>query len=137
VNKDARLTQDIEKSLRRARRPVPALKTDIPRVKKQQRSAGSKTAAPLPPLPADVLPVPLVHVRSAPSALHGPSVCVIGLGQTRGRSATQIPLGSHPPGVLGRSISRPANRVSRFGEFGLKEPDQVYNPHGVEAQYGG
>jgi hypothetical protein len=124
--------QDIEKSLQRARPPVLALDTDIPRVNEQQRSAGSRIVAPILPVQTDIPPVSIVHVRSAPSAVHGPSVCVIGLGQSRGRSATRNPIGAHPPGIAGRGISRPTNRIGRFEEVGLQKPTQVYNPHSVK-----
>jgi hypothetical protein len=101
----------------------------LPRVNEQQRSAGSRDTGP------DLPPVPLIHVRSVPLAVHGPSVCVTGLGQTHGRSATRTPLGVHPPGVAVRSKSRPANRAGKFQEVGLQEPTHVYDPYSVRLQY--
>jgi hypothetical protein len=135
----AKQQKDIEKSLQRARPPILALDTDIPRLNERQRSAGSRVTMPALAHQVEILPVPLVHVRSAPLSVQAPLVCVTGLSHSRGRSATRKPLGSHPPGVAGRGISRPrpANRMGRFEEVGLTEPVQMYCQCSARTQYRG
>lgn len=100
---------DIERSLQRARRPVLAVDTDLPRANEMQRSGSAGAARILTPYQAhfvhgDVPSVPpLSQGRTAP-----PNNLVGGTTQDRSpigltRSATRQPLGSHPPGVGGRA----------------------------------
>jgi hypothetical protein len=134
----AKQQEDIEKSLQPAWPPILALNTDIPRVNERQRSAGTRVTMPELIHQATVLPVPLVHTRSAPLSVQEPSVRVTRLGHSRGRSATRNPLGSLPPGVAGRiNRPRPANRTGRFQDFSLRKPVQMYGSCSGRLQYRG
>jgi hypothetical protein len=100
---------DIERSLQRARRPVLAVDTDLPRANETQRSGSAGAARILTPYQAhfvhgDVpLMPPLSRVHTAP-----PNIFIGGTTLEKSptgmmRSATRQPLGSHPPGVGGRA----------------------------------
>ncbi|KAH7084114.1 hypothetical protein FB567DRAFT_550146 [Paraphoma chrysanthemicola] len=102
----AQRQDDIEKSLRHSRRPVLTLDTDLPNANELQRSASAGAAR----LFAQVgegdggvhaLPT-LSKFQSAPSGMYRQQGLLERSPIEGGRSATRMPLGSHPPGVGGR-----------------------------------
>jgi hypothetical protein len=105
----AQQQNDIEKSLQRARRPVLAVDTDLPRANEMQRSGSARVTRILTPYQAhfvrgDVPPMPpfsQVHSASPNIFIGGTTLERSPIGMMR--SATRQPLGSHPPGVGGRA----------------------------------
>ncbi|KAH7071831.1 hypothetical protein BKA63DRAFT_58405 [Paraphoma chrysanthemicola] len=102
----AQQQDDIEKSLRLARRPVLTLDTDLPRANEMQRSAGAGATilfaqdgggnGGLQALPT------LSRFQSAPPRVYSQQGLLERSPIEGGRSATRMPLGSHPPGAGGR-----------------------------------
>jgi hypothetical protein len=118
----AQQQNDIKKSLQRARRPVLAVDTDLPRANEMYRSGSAGVARILTPYQAqcvhgDVPPMPpLSRVLTAPpnNLIGGTTLESSPIGMMR--SATRQPLGSHPPGVEGRAKSAIGEREGRKDE---------------------
>jgi hypothetical protein len=114
------LQQDIERSLRRARPPVLAVDTELPRANELSRSR-SRATVPVSTQQQckDLPPVPMVQVRNAPPVTYG---ALEGFA----RGASRNSQGSHSPGLGGRSLSRPT-RQEQVEAVGPKKPVKMYN----------
>jgi len=131
--------RDVENCLARARRPVLAVDTDVPRT---QNYTSTRTVTDF-PLAGESRNVPFVPMAQTQFRTKTPVLPerVFSEGSQLVRSATRKPLASHPPGIGGRSLSRPA----RFEEVGLESvevarvptPIQVYDSQGKRTIYFG